>query len=45
MGHVSHYYCYAQVTGMNVFMPTILAFNYPHASPIRIQLLFMSPNM
>ncbi|KAJ7358610.1 hypothetical protein DFH08DRAFT_953728 [Mycena albidolilacea] len=35
----------AAVTGMNVFMPTILAFNYPHASPIRIQLLSMSSNI
>ncbi|KAJ7358611.1 major facilitator superfamily domain-containing protein [Mycena albidolilacea] len=33
------------VTGMTVFAPTILALNYPHASPIRIQLLSVPPNI
>ncbi|KAJ7897664.1 major facilitator superfamily transporter [Mycena olivaceomarginata] len=33
------------VTGMSVFTPTILALNYPHASPIRIQLLSVPPNV
>jgi hypothetical protein len=30
---------------MSVFTPTILALNYPHASPIRIQLLSVPPNV
>ncbi|KAJ6511763.1 major facilitator superfamily domain-containing protein [Mycena vulgaris] len=33
------------VTGMNVFTPTILALNYPHATSIRIQLLSVPPNV
>ncbi|KAJ7137113.1 major facilitator superfamily domain-containing protein [Mycena epipterygia] len=33
------------VTDMNVFTPTILALNYPHATAIRIQLLSVPPSL
>ncbi|KAJ6478156.1 MFS transporter [Mycena vitilis] len=39
------FYVFPQVTGMSVFTPTILAFNYPHASAIRIQLLSVPPSV
>ncbi|KAJ7486663.1 major facilitator superfamily transporter [Mycena latifolia] len=33
------------VTGMNVFTPTILALNYPSATPVKIQLLAIPPSV
>ncbi|KAJ7290322.1 major facilitator superfamily domain-containing protein [Mycena rebaudengoi] len=33
------------VTGLGIFTPTILALNYPDASPIRLQLLSVPPNV